>query len=211
MILALNLLAGTQQPRRKKQSASTRLVLCACGISLLAMLGWSAYLETRIFLARAGVTQAQHDMERRKPAYRAALDKQAKVAEMSRTLLALQKYSASRFLNAPILNALQQTTVEDIELTRLQTEVAANDPQAGATPRPGRMVLHLEGTDSSSRAGAKIEPFRDMVSTNSYFLSALAKSQGVILKNISPSQLSSNSGRFCVFFKLDCVYPEAKP
>jgi len=50
-----------------------------------------------------------------------------------------------------------------------------------------------------------------MVSTNSYFLSALAKSQGVILKNISPSQLSSNSGRFCVFFKLDCVYPEAKP
>jgi len=52
--------------------------------------------------------------------YRVVLDNQKKADDARRNVAALRQLATNRFLGANLLNALQQTTVDDIELLRLK-------------------------------------------------------------------------------------------
>src|SRR5208283_641135 len=90
------------------------------------------------------------------------LDNQRKTGEINERLRVLRQLASSRFLNGNLLNALQLTTVDDVQLTRLRVEqlyavsegskTRTNDENVvifcNAAATTERILLSLEGVDS---------------------------------------------------------------
>ena len=138
---------------------------------------------------------------------------------------AVNKYGSgcagSRFLNGTLLNALQQTTVEDVQLVHLkldQTYLFTEGTKAktnGSKVIPGtpptvteKTVLTLDGNDSSATPGDQVTRIKEAIDNYPYFRESLDRAGGVSWKNSSTPQLSPETGKAIVTFTLECRYPE---
>ena len=154
--------------------------------------------------------------------FRQVLDNQKKTVEIDGKLRVLRQLAASRFLNGTLLNALQQTTVEDVELIRLRvdqlyttvegTKTRTNDDNVVIKGRPPvtteKIVLNLEGMDLLPSAGDQVNRFKSVLTSNAYFKDMLTRTNPVNLKSLSPPQVAPVTGKPCVTFNLECRYPE---
>ena len=186
------------------------------------MLVWSSFLQLRATLASSEVTRIEAQMGARTNEFRQVLDNQKKAAEINDKLRVLRQLAASRFLNGNLLNALQQTTVEDVQLIRLRvdqlyttvegTKTRTNDNNVVIKGRPPatteKIVLNLEGMDLSPSAGDQVNRFKSVLASNAYFRDMLTKTNPVSLKSLSPPQVAPVTGKPCVMFTLECRYPE---
>jgi hypothetical protein len=130
--------------------------------------------------------------------------------------------STNRLLQATLLNALQRTTVDDVQLLHFKVEQAYAATEAGKAKTnsdgkitPGkpatateRVVVNLDGSDSSPSPGDQVTKFQQILAANGYFQSMAAKSNAFALKNISNPEFLPNSGKRGVNFTLECRYPE---
>jgi hypothetical protein len=157
--------------------------------------------------------------------YRVVLENKKRADDAQRNVAALRQLTSSRFLGANLLNALQQTTVEDVELLRLKV-AQEYIPTEEVKPRkendrtiPGKpatvtekILITLEGRDSSSSPGDQVAAYKSSISNNVYFRSLLGKTNGVTLKNLSAPELltvaGSPIGKACVLFSLECRFPD---
>jgi hypothetical protein len=137
----------------------------------------------------------------------------------------LQKFTANRFLQAPLLNALQQAYAEDVQLAHFKIEQAyafteevkprTNDtrviPGKPATVTE-RVVVTLEANDAAPNPGDQVNKFKETVSNLSYFREVLGSTNVVNLKNLSQPQFSSvpgpSQGKPSVLFTLESRFPE---
>ena len=135
-------------------------------------------------------------------------------------LAALQKLSQSRFLQGNLLNALQQTAVDGVQLLRLHVDqtyftTEGTAPKTNGTRvRPGqpgtvteKIVVSLDARDYSSNPGDQVKKFKEAISQQPYFQAALNKTNGVRLANLSPPQVGTD-GKLSVMFTLQCFYPD---
>jgi hypothetical protein len=150
------------------------------------------------------------------------LDYQKKTAEMNEKLRVLRLLAASRFLNGTLLNALQQTTAQDVQLVRLKvdqlytrveaTKAHTNEENVVTKARPAsateRIAVNLEGIDSSASPGDQVNLFKVVLATNAYFKGMLTQTNSINLRNLSPVQVAPVTGKPCVMFSLECRYPE---
>ena len=140
---------------------------------------------------------------------------------MTQKLAALQTLSANRFLNGTLLNALQQTTVENVQFVHLrlnQTYQLAEETKPktnGSNVIPAspakvteKLVLTLDGADSSPNPGEQVAKMKDAISTYSYFQENLDNTNPVLWKNSSSPQISPDTGKAIVTFTLECRYSE---
>jgi len=152
--------------------------------------------------------------------FQQVLQNQKKVEDVRHKLVALQQLATNRFLQANALNALQQTIVDDVQLIHLRTEQSyafidevkprTNDTRVipGKPPTATeKIVVSLEGSDSSSNPGDQVLKYKEAVATNTYFKQMTGKPNSVGLKSLSPPDISAN-GRRSVFFTLECRFPE---
>ncbi|HUA69373.1 MAG TPA: hypothetical protein VMA13_12560, partial [Candidatus Saccharimonadales bacterium] len=151
------------------------------------------------------------------------LTNQKKIVATKNDLSALQKLTDDRFLQGNLLNALQQATVPGVQLMRLRVDqtyedVDATAPQTGddGTVIPGRpgsatekIVVNLDARDYSSNPGDEVDKFKDVISREPYFQTALDRTNGIRLMNLSPPQIGAD-GRPSVLFTLQCTYPDQK-
>ena len=153
--------------------------------------------------------------------YKQVVEMQKKTAEMTQKLTALQTLSTHRFLNGTLLNALQQTTVENVQFVHLrlnQTYQLAEETKPrtnGTNVIPGtpakvteRLVLTLDGADSSPNPGEQVARMKDTISSYSYFQENLDNTNPVLWKNSSTPQISPDTGKAIVTFTLECRYTE---
>jgi hypothetical protein len=186
------------------------------------MLAWSSFLQLRATLAGSDVTQVEAQMGARTNEFKQILDNQRKAGEINERLRVLRQLASNRFLNGNLLNALQQTTVDDIQLIRLRveqfytvfegTKSRTNDDNVVIPGKPvttaERIVVNLEGIDSSSSPGDQVNRFKAVLATNAYFTAMLLKTNAISLKSLSPPQVAPVTGKPCVMFTLECRYPE---
>jgi hypothetical protein len=128
--------------------------------------------------------------------------------------------SNSRFLQGNLLNALQQAHVDGVRLTRLSVDqkyfnkegTASKTNEFGVIPgRPGtvteKIVVTLDARDSSASPGDQVNKMKDAVANQTYFKTALNKTNSVQLVNLSAPQVSPD-GKSFVLFTLECDFPE---
>ena len=71
-----------------------------------------------------------------------------------------------------------------------------------------KILLTLEGADSSANPGDQLNKYKDALAANAYFKQVLVKTNGINLKNLAPPQISPLTGKRSVIFTLECRYPE---
>jgi hypothetical protein len=222
MPIRLNLLAEAQAAEEMRRRDPVKRALWLAALLIALVLVWSSFLQLRATLAGSEVTRREAQMTARTNEFQQVLDHQAKTREIDARLRVLRQLAADRFLNGTLLNALQQTTVEDVQLIHLQVQqlytvvggskTTTNDDgvvtpgrQASTTERT---VLNLEGIDSSPNPGDQVARFKSILAANAYFKAVLVKTNAVSLKSLSPPQVAPLTGKPCVMFILDCRFPE---
>ena len=122
MPIHINLLAEAQaaEELRRRDPVKRAIFL---GVSLVViMLVWSGMIQVNSVLANERLTGVQSAIADHNKEYTNVLAKLNKIAVAKNKLDALQKLQASRFLQGNLLNAIQQSTVDGVQLTRLREE-----------------------------------------------------------------------------------------
>ena len=222
MPIRLNLLAEAQVAEDMRRRDPVKRAVWLAALIIALVLVWSSFLQLRATLANSDVTRVEAQMGARTNEFQQVLDNQAKAREIDGRVRVLRQLAGNRFLNGNLLNALQHTTVEDVQLIRLRveqlytvtagTQSHTNDDNVvvpGRAPTATeKIVTYLEGIDSSPNPGDQVSRFKGALASNAYFKEMLAKTNAVNLKNLSPPQVAPVTGKPCVMFTLECRYPE---
>jgi len=121
-----------------------------------------------------------------------------------------------------LLDALQQSTVDGIQLVKLHTdqafevtaEVKPVTTEGSKTPgRPAaskeKITLYLDAKDTSlNPGGEQIYKFKDTLAHTPYFVEQRISTNQIQLKTLATPQLDNETGKPYVTFTLECVFPD---
>ncbi len=221
-MIRLNLLAEAQAAEEMRRRDPVKRALWLAGLIVALMLAWSSSLQLKSILGHSEVGRLEATINSHSSEYQLVLDNQTRTADIKQRLVGLRQLSANRLLNGSLLNALQQTTFDEVQLLRLRVEQLYAS-FAGAKARtnesgvfvPGKpataienILLTLEGADSAANPGDGLNKYRESLATNAYFKQMLVKTNGITLKSLAPPEISALTGKRSVIFTLECHYPE---
>jgi hypothetical protein len=220
MPIRINLLAEAKAAEElRRHDPVKRVIFCGAFLVALALV-WSSSIMLEGMLAKKAATDRHSAIQLRTNDYQHVVINQQKIADAKQKLAQLNKLTNSRFLQGNLLNALQQIHVDNVQLTRLKVDQnyltkegsSARKSANGTTVAASGMVtekivVSLEARDSSANPGDQVNKMKDAVANNPYFKSALNKTNGVQLINLSSPQLGTD-GKPYVLFTLECNFPE---
>ena len=224
MPIRLNLLAEAQSADELRRRDPVKRATWICGAIVFVVLLFSGYLQWKIITLNRTLANLESGLKAQSSMHQKIVGNQKQLADVHYKLDKLNEMATNRFLWGNVLNALQETTVDDIQLLRLkseqiyelkpETKVSTNDLTGKLVPgKPatitGKIVLTFDSKDSSPNPGAaQMNKFKAGIQTNAYFKSILGKTNEIALKNYSMPQPDSELGRLCVLFSLQCALPE---
>ena len=222
MPIRLNLLAEAQAAEAARRRDPVKRAIWAAVLIIVVILVWSSSLQLKAILIHGDVSSLQSQIKSHTNDYRAVLDDQNKIADIKHKLQELQRLSANRLLQGTLLEALQHSTVDDIQLMRFSvdqtyiriegTKSRTNDAKVFIPGKPAtqteRILLTLEGADSSANPGDQLNKYKDALASNPYFKQVLVKTNAISLRNLAPPQTSPLTGKRSAIFTLECRYPE---
>jgi len=222
MPIRLNLLAEAQAAEEARRRDPVKQAVWVAALVIVLILVWSSSLQLNAILINSEVSRLEGQIASHTNEYRVVLEDQNKAADIKHKLEGLRRLSANRLLNGTLLNALQQTTVADVQLIRLRveqiytqvegTKTRTNDANVVIKAKPPttteKTLLILEGTDSSANPGDQVNKYKDALAANAYLKEVLIKTNGINLRNLAPPQISPLTGKRGANFTLECRYPE---
>jgi hypothetical protein len=220
MPIRINLLAEAKAAEELRRHDPVKRVIFVGALVVACTLVWSSSLQLESMLSKKVVSDRQTEIAARTNEFQRVLTEQKKTGAAKEKLTALKKMTNSRFLQGNLLNALQQITVDGVQLTRLKVDqdyfyTAGTPSQTNKNGiilgRPStiteKIVVWLDARDASSSPGDQVNKFKEAVANQSYFKTSLNKTNGVQLTNLSAPQAGFD-GKPCVLFTLKCNFPE---
>lgn len=220
MPIRLNLLAEVQAAEEQRRRDPVKRAIWIAALLIALMLGWASSLQFKAFWANKELGKVAERMNACTNEYRQVIEGKAKIADINRRLIALHSLATNRFLNGNLMNALQQTVMDDIQLSLVKVEqnytfIEATKPKTnGTTLIPGkpaasteRIVITVEGADSSPSAGDQVTKFKELLGKHAYFQSILGQTNQVSLKSLLAPTVSPETGRAIVAFSLESRLP----
>ncbi len=212
MPIHINLLAEAQAAEEMRRHDPVKRATFIGGSLVLLALVWSGVVEINVVLAREGLAATQTDVASKTNAFQQVQMEERQAIQGKLKLTALQKLQAARFLQGNLLNALQQATVDGVQLTRLRldqsyTVMAASGDKTNNNHIKEKIVLHLNAKDSSANPGDQVNKFQTAIAKQPYFEAMLSKTNAVQLAG-SPSALQTDASSPYVTFLLDCYFPD---
>lgn len=220
MPIRLNLLAEAQAAEDLRRRDPVKRAMWIGAFLVALMLGWSVYVFVISLVAEKELNQAKARVTERNGEYQAVIDDQRKLGEVRKNLNALRQLATNRFLAGNLMNALQQTVIDDVALVRLKTDQLfllneETKPRTnGDRVLPGkpatvteRIVITLDAKDYSANPGDEVTKYKDVVANASYFQALLGKTNEVRMFNLS-QPTHPPDGPAYVSFTLECRLPE---
>ena len=220
MPIRINLLAEAQAMEDQRRRDPVKRAVWV-GVGLLAvMLVWISELQLKSLIARGELSRVAGQLNSRTNEFQQVLTNQRKLMEANHRLTVLQQMSTNRLLHGTLLNALQQTTLDEVQLMRLKTDETyvyneelkpkTNTADRVTAGRPAsvteKITVTLEARDAAPNPGDQVNKFKQAISQNGYFQTVLGSSNEVRLANLSPPQ--TFEGKPFVLFTLECRFPE---
>ena len=220
MPLRINLLAEAQALEDLRRRDPVKRAIWVAAALVVLMLAWSSELQLKSLIARGELNRVAAQLNTRTNDFQQVLTNQRKLAEANRKLSLLQGMATNRLLHGTLLNALQQTTLDDVQLMRLKTDETyvyneevkaktnANDRLIPGRPASvtEKIAITLEARDSGPNPGDQVNKFKQAINQAPYFQTMMGKSNEVRLTNLSPPQ--TLEGKPFVLFTLECRFPD---
>ena len=122
MPIRINLLAEAQAAEeQRRRDPVKRAVLVAICLVLLVLV-WGGSLQVKLMSYKARLNGLEAKLNSQTNSFQQIQSNQAKLNVINQKLGALHQLATNRFLIANVLNSLQQSTLEGIQLMRLRTE-----------------------------------------------------------------------------------------
>ena len=222
MPIRINLLAETQaQEEMRRRDPVKRAIYVGAFIGLL-ILAWSSSLQLKAMIVKGEMNRLEAKVRAQTNEYQLVLDNKKKLSDINLKLAGLQQLTANRILNATILDALQHTVIDDVQLTRVKTEhvyvhteetkakTNSNGRVTAAKPATvtEKITLTLDAKDSGANPGDQVNKFQEAIADYPYFQNALGKTNVVRLTNVGTPQPPQEGGKSFVPFTLECRFPE---
>jgi hypothetical protein len=184
MPIRLNLLAETQaqEDMRRRDPVKRAFVGGIIAVSLMVL--WIASLWFKAIAYNSEISSLEHIMQLHADQNKEVMNNLKQIGEITQKLSALDKLSTNRFLVANMLNALQQSTVSEVQLLRLKLDDTLTLSEevkaaAGRAARPAsvteKIILTLDAKDSCSKPGDLIPQFKQKIAAAPYFDAMLNK------------------------------------
>jgi hypothetical protein len=223
MPIRINLLAEEQALEELRRRDPVKRVILA-GIVLVAlMLTWSLLLFAQNMARKSELANLESEYNSRTNSYGQIILNQNNLIEDKQKLGRLQQLATNRFLLGSLLNALQNTTVDNVQLVRLKvtqtylvTEEVRPRPNSGderTVPKPAsateKIVLTLNAKDNSPVPGESVKKLQDALAASPYFKEILGgvNSFGLIQRG---TPQTDPDGKSFVLFTLEAQLPERK-
>jgi len=218
MPIRINLLAEAQAAEDMRRKDPVKRAILAAVLIVAAVLVWSSTIQVGMFASKSELNRLESGWKEIEKDYLAAVESRRTLIEAQEKLSALQELTTNRFLWGTTLNAFQHTLddIDDVQVLRLKTEQsytiaeearkADGHPGGKVSTSTERIALTIDGIDSSSQPGGKINKFKAGIAGEPYFQAHLHKTNGVTLLSFSPPQTEGN--RQLVKFSLQCLFPE---
>lgn len=222
MPIRINLLAEAQALEEMRRRDPVKRAILGGIVLLLLLLGWSSSLQLKAMMARNEVSRLEAQLGARTNEYQAVLENQHKLTDVTYRLHSLQQLATNRLLQGTLLNAIQQATIDDVQLVRYRTEQSyqiteevkpktnANNVVVAGKPATvtEHIVVTLDARDSGPNPGDQVNKYKQSVTDGAYFQAMLGKTNEVRLTSLSPPQTGGPDAKSFVMFTLECRYPE---
>lgn len=220
MPIRINLLAEARAQEDMRRRDPLKRVVLGGLLFLVAIAACSSWLQLRVMIVKMELSHVESQIATRSREFQKVLDDQRNLADVTLRLGALHEMATNRLLYGTLLNALQQSTIEDVQLTRFRadqsytytegTKAKTNGPNRVVPGRPAtateKILLSLEARDTGANPGDQVNKFKQVMTDAPYFRAVLGKTNEFRLTSLSPPQ--TMDGRASVQFNLECRYPE---
>lgn len=221
MPIRINLLAESQALEEMRRKDPVKRAIWA-GVLLVALgLAYWSSLQVKALSARRELSKIEAQIKSLTPENNIVEANKKKLADANLKLGALQQLSTNRFLCGTMLNALQKSTVDDVQLMHLKLdqnfidvpEVPARTNGTLVFPaKPAlvteKLVLTLEGQDSGAHPGDQMDAYKGSVASNPYFIRMLNNKTNDLKFVGAFTAQNSASGTTYLPFNLECRFPE---
>ena len=220
MAIRINLLAESQALDEQRRRDPVKRVIGVGIVAVVLMIGASTWLQLKSSIIKLELKRAENQLAARKNEFQQVMNNKQHLFDISHKLGALNQLATNRLLLGTLLNAMQQTTIDDVQLVRLRCEqnYTYNDAVKPRTNSDDRVIagrpasvtekigVTLEARDSGAIPGDQVNKFKKAVADNPYFRGMLGKTNEVRLVSLSPPNIID--GKPYVQFTLECKYPE---
>lgn len=221
MPIRLNLLAEAQAAEEQRRRDPVKRAIWIAGLLVCLMLAWSSSLQLRAVMAKKDLGRVEAKVNEHTNAFHQVQTNGKNLKDAKFKLEQLDLLAQNRFLNGNLLNALQQTTVDDVQLVHFRIDQSYVFTE-GTKPRtnetrviPGKPAtwteksfITLDGSDTSANPGDLHNKFKDVIIANPYFKGILDKTNPVSLKGLGQPIISPDSQKLSVLFTLEYRLPE---
>lgn len=219
-LIRINFLAEQQETEMLRRRDPVKHTVWAGACVILAALLWAGVLGVKRWRLQVEVDGFAAELAAVENKASAVLAAAREAGRTERVLAELDKVATNRFLWALPLNALQYAMVDNIQVTRLTIQqnivrLAATKPVTNANRvLPGKpattneiITMAIQGKNFAGPAAR--EKFMETIARHPYFASHLRKTDPVLLKERSASQVDPiDPTKSFVLFTIECVFAE---
>src|ERR1022692_3564839 len=219
MPIRINLLADAQALEGQRRRDPVKRLILAGVVAVMLILVWSSSLLVKTMIVKGDLNGFENNLSSRTNEYRQILENQRKIEDDKQKLQALHRLAVNRFLVGNLLDALQKTTVNHVQLLRLKIdqsytmteETKPKDDTGHPSGKPAtameKIVLTLNARDNSPTSGGGVSKYQDALSSAPYFQYALGKGGGFRLTALG-SPRTGPDGKPFVLFTVGARFPE---
>jgi hypothetical protein len=222
MPIRINLLAEMQALEEiRRRDPVKRAVIIGVGLVALTLV-WCTSLMLKKISAKSELANLEAQISSGSKTYKQVLDNQQSLVEGHQKLTALHQLATNRFLMGNMLDALQNCSVDNVQLTRFkidQSYVLTEGTKSTTNAETGvvssgkpastaeKTSLTVNARDTSAVPGDSISRFQTTLSHNSFFHSILGKSSDFRLTTSLTPQMDAE-GKTFVAFTLEARLPD---
>jgi hypothetical protein len=218
MPIRINLLAEMQGLEELRRRDPVKRAILAGVVLVILLLGWSSILVFKTIIAKNEISGVDLVIKTHTNEYAQVVSNEKRLTDAQSRLRALHVLVTNRFLNGTLLDTLQRSVVDNVQVTRLKIsqnyvlteEVKPKDEEDTRPAKPAtvteKIMVTLDATDTSPN-GEGATHFQNALSTAPYFERVLAKTNGFRLTSIGAPQRDVNGQSFTAF-TLEAHLPE---
>jgi hypothetical protein len=217
MPIRINLLAEAQATEELRRKDPVKRGIWVAGFFISLVLLWTLKLQCDIWFEQKDLNRINASWAEKKANYAAVTNNVFKTATIDKKLEALDDLSTNRFLWAPVLNALQKSVVNDVQVTHFKgeqryiTEISGSGAAKKAGGEVEKISLFIDAKDCNATQ-QNYTKFKEALGSSDYFVKSLGRHDGFVIEGTLslPTADPSDPSRSYVTFALSSHYPEVR-